>query len=98
MNQHDLRINSREWLDISTDVKEELLQAQYQFPAWPDDIIHGVAIMAEESGETVQAALLHTYEDGALDNVEKEAIQTAAMAIRLVTDIRRRREECEGDK
>jgi NTP pyrophosphatase (non-canonical NTP hydrolase) len=62
----------------------ELEKAEDKFPGWPVDPVHGVAIMAEECGETVQAALDYYYERGTKEQVMKEAAQTGAMAIRYL--------------
>lgn len=67
-------------------VLDELRRAEEKFPMWPRDVIHAAAIVAEESGELVQAALQNVYSNGrTLDHVRREAIQTAAMAIRLLS-------------
>ena len=62
----------------------ELRKAIKKFPTFPDDVIHQSAIVAEESGELSQAALQVTYEGGSFEAVEKEAIHTGAMALRLL--------------
>ncbi len=63
-------------------ILEELDKAEVKFPKWPQDIIHGVAIMAEETGESVQAALDFVYSDGDVEKIKKEVAQSGAMAIR----------------
>ena len=64
-------------------VNEELVRAEKKFPTWPVDVIHGVAVMAEEAGEAVKASLDYAYfHDASINNLETELIQTAAMAIR----------------
>lgn len=81
--------------EIIDEVIAELNRARTKFPTWPDDPIHAAAVVAEESGELVQAALQACYEqkkDGALfqaqlANVKQEAIQTAAMAIRFLVSM-----------
>lgn len=65
-------------------VLAEVLRATRLHPRWPDDWIHAAAIVAEESGELVRAALRCTYEDGHDDEMRTEAIHTAATAIRFV--------------
>lgn len=64
---------------------DELRKARAKFPAWPNtDHVHGAAIVAEESGELIRAALQHRFERGSIMELEKEAIQTGAMAIRFL--------------
>jgi D-serine deaminase-like pyridoxal phosphate-dependent protein len=67
-------------------VMEELSKARSKFPSWPDDPIHAAAVVQEEAGELVQAALQAVYEPhrSSLTDARKEAIQTAAMAIRFI--------------
>lgn len=65
-------------------VLEELERAIAKFPTFPTDVVHASAIVAEEAGELSAAALQVTYEGGTWEAVEEEAIQTAAMAIRLL--------------
>lgn len=43
--------------EIIEEVIAELNRARTKFPTWPDDPIHAAAVVAEESGELVQAAL-----------------------------------------
>jgi NTP pyrophosphatase (non-canonical NTP hydrolase) len=63
----------------------ELKKAEDKFPGWPDDPVHGAAILVEEAGELVKASLDFYYgrHDG-IDQLEKEAAQTGAMAIRFL--------------
>ena len=65
-------------------ITNEILAAEEKHPHWPKDVIHQAAIVAEEAGELVQAALQYHYEGGSPDRVRKEAIQTGAMAHRLL--------------
>lgn len=63
-------------------ILNELELAIQKFPEWPEDKIHGAAILAEETGESVQAALNFVYLNGSLDDLKKELAQAGAMAIR----------------
>ena len=63
-----------------TAILDELDAAERKFPGWPVDQIHAAAVVAEECGELVQACLQATYEPELNPTVQKEAIQTAAMA------------------
>lgn len=79
-------------LDLPIDVKncvvlitDELMKAIGKHPNWPENnVIHCAAIVSEESGELIRAALQLHYENGSVDEVEKEAIQTGAMALRFL--------------
>ena len=69
------------------DILSEVERAREKHPEWPDDIIHAVAIVAEESGEAVRAALNHVYHGGSIDEVRTELVQTAAMCIRMLENL-----------
>lgn len=66
-------------------VSAELKRARKLHPIWPTDTIHAAAIVGEEAGELVRAALNHRYASGTLDACDVEAIQTAATCIRFLT-------------
>lgn len=72
---------------ILADVLAEVARAESIHPEWPDDVIHAAAVVAEESGELIQAALQYRYESGDLADVRKEAMHTAATAIRLIASL-----------
>lgn len=74
---------------LMTAIIYEYNVAKEKHPAWPTDIIHASAIVAEESGELTRAALQHTYENGSLMDAEKEAIQTAVTCIRFIENLYR---------
>jgi NTP pyrophosphatase (non-canonical NTP hydrolase) len=65
----------------------ELRQAEEQHPGWPHDPVYGAAIMAEEAGEAMKAALDHHYNRGSLLHLKVELAQTAAMAIRALLSL-----------
>jgi hypothetical protein len=43
--------------DIILEVRAEVKRAETLHPHWPPDPIHGAAIVSEESGEAIRAAL-----------------------------------------
>ena len=71
----------------------ELESAKSRYPWWPTDVIHAGAIVSEEAGELTQATLDHVYAHlnhngkDTVARMRKEAIQTAAMAIRFLENI-----------
>jgi hypothetical protein len=65
----------------------ELRRAEAKYPAWPADLIHQVAIMQEESGEAIRAALNHVYHGEPLEEVRGELVQTAAMCLRCLKNM-----------
>ena len=73
--------------DIAKFLNEEMERAKAKFPWWPEDQIHAAAIVAEEAGELLKAALQNKYENGSIENVQKEAIHTATTAIRFLENL-----------
>ena len=67
----------------------ELDRAIEKYPTWPTDPLHALAVLGEEYGELTKDVLQMTYEPhkSSVDNVRKEAVQTAAMAIRFVLSL-----------
>lgn len=63
---------------------DELRKAEAKHPGWPEDKIHAVAILIEEAGEAMQAAIDCTYANGNVELLKKELAQTGAMAIRAL--------------
>ena len=70
--------------EIMSNILREVNRAEKKHPYWPDDLIHAAAIICEESGELIRSALQLKYEGGNLDNIKKEAIQTAAENMQAV--------------
>ena len=72
-------------------VLDEVRRAKCKFPTWPTDPLHALAVPGEEFGELTKDMLQLTYEPHktSRENVRTEAIQTAAMALRLVMSIDR---------
>lgn len=70
-------------------ILNELEAAERKHPQWPKDTIHAAAIVAEESGELIRASLMSKYENGSTRKLETEAIQTGAMALRFLSNLKR---------
>lgn len=71
--------------DAINDMLIELIRAENLHPVWPEDVVHQVAILNEEAGEAMRAALRSYYnEGGTVEQVRTELIQTGAMAIRAL--------------
>ena len=68
-------------------VMAELERAEKIHPAWPTDLVKASAILAEEAGETLQAANTFDETRSGKKEIITEAVQTAAMAIRLLKNI-----------
>ena len=65
----------------------ELRRAEKKHPNYPTDMFRQVAIMNEEAGEVTKAVLHYHYENGSLQDVKDELIQTAAMCMRMLNAI-----------
>ena len=63
---------------------DELRAAEEKHPGWPEDKIHAVAIMVEEAGESMRAAIDYTYSAGDIEHLRKELAQTGAMCLRAL--------------
>lgn len=69
-------------------IKNELTKAELKHPDYPECMFRQVAIMNEEAGEVTKAVLHYHYEDGNLYQVRKELVQTAAMCIRMLINLK----------
>jgi NTP pyrophosphatase (non-canonical NTP hydrolase) len=71
---------------ILDEVLAEVNRATTKFPTWPTDPIHACNVLIEEAGELAKAVNEHTYEPHktSKDDVKKEALQVAAMALRFL--------------
>lgn len=68
-------------------VLSELRKAEQKHPTWPEDIVHAVAIMGEEAGESIQAALNYYYHGGDIELLKKELGHTGAVVIRCLKNL-----------
>lgn len=76
--------------NIVLKVIEELESSTEKFPEWPKDPFHALMIVGEEAGEINQGLLEYIYEPEkgiTKEDLENEAIQTAAMAIKFAMGI-----------
>jgi len=73
--------------DAIHEIIMELERAEKKHPAWPKDVVHAAAIVNEEAGELIRAALQYQYEDGESKELVKEAIHTAATCIRFLKNL-----------
>ncbi len=78
-------------MSIINEVLFELRRATVKFPTWPTDPLHALAVLGEEFGELNKEMLQLVYEPHKTSaaEVRKEAIQTAAMALRLAMSLDR---------
>lgn len=82
-----LRLNKFD--SIIDDIHQEYCRACRKWPEWPADLIHQIAIMQEESGEAIREALRYQYnEGGTIEDLKKELIQTGAMVIRCLINLK----------
>ena len=76
--------------NITAEVVAELERATRKFPTWPNAPLHALAVLGEEFGELTKAMLQFTYEPHkkvTRQDIREEAIQTAAMALRLAMSL-----------
>lgn len=78
-------------MDVVEQIVAEVARATQKFPTWPTDPLHALAVLGEEYGELNKAMLQLTYEPHktSQEEVRTEAIQTAAMALRLAMSLDR---------
>ena len=78
-------------MNVIEQITAEVASATVKFPTWPTDPLHALAVLGEEYGELTKAMLQLTYEPHKTtpEEVRTEAIQTAAMALRLAMSLDR---------
>lgn len=75
-------------MDIVQLILAELQRAEKLHPSWPSDVVHSTAIVVEEAGEAMRAALQCHYDGEPLDDLRTELVQTGAMAIRALLHLK----------
>jgi hypothetical protein len=73
--------------EITEAVINELEKAKKKHPNFPNDRIHQVNIMLEEAGEVSKAINEFAWNEGSINDVAEELIQTAAMCYRILETI-----------
>jgi NTP pyrophosphatase (non-canonical NTP hydrolase) len=68
-------------------IDRELNRAYKKHPGYPVDMFRQLAIMQEEAGEVTKAVLHYHYEDGTVEHIREELIQTAAMCMRMLENL-----------
>ena len=83
--------NTSELSALLGEISAEAARACAKFPTWPTDPLHALAVLGEEYGELTKDMLQLCYEPHKTnrENVRKEAMQTAAMALRLAASLDR---------
>jgi NTP pyrophosphatase (non-canonical NTP hydrolase) len=74
---------------VMNGILQELRSAKAKWPGWPVDPIHAASVLSEEAGELVQAANDFCYSGGSVEQMELEARQVAAMAVRFLEGLDR---------
>ncbi|ENG5503503.1 TPA: hypothetical protein ACPZN0_002442 [Yersinia enterocolitica] len=82
--EHDSRARYK---PTSTEIIDEAIRASSIHPDWPTDALHAVSILTEEAGELMKATIEYHYNNGDKEAIRQEAIQTAAMALRVLLNI-----------
>ncbi len=79
-------INKNRDIRIYNNISTAVIHAETKHPIFPDDIKHQALILAEESGEVMQAVLNHTDHGKDYDLIEDELYQTIAVCIRMLKE------------
>lgn len=74
---------------VLMEIMAEVERAIVKFPTWPTDPLHALGVLGEEFGELGKAVLQQVYEPQKNEpgDVRKEAVQTAAMALRFLASM-----------
>lgn len=88
---------------ILGEITAELLSAEELHPSWPKDKIHAVAIIVEEVGEAMQKAIDYELKcdsiaesDILIRDLNSELIQSAAMCIRALINLKMQYGRCDN--
>jgi len=83
-----IKSSTKEGIALATqamvEIWAELVRAEEIHPNWPIDPIHATAIVAEEAGEALQAALDTFYGGKHAGKTRVELVQCGAMCVRAL--------------
>lgn len=65
----------------------ELKRAEKKHPKFPTDIFQQLSILQEEAGEVTMAVNHYHWDNGTIEDVKEELIQTAAMCMRMLQNL-----------
>lgn len=88
-NQIRMISTENERLNALTCILGEFSKAEMKHPDFPVDLIHRSAIVAEESGELVQACLDNVFDGKPIEYAITEAAQVGATVIRFLVSVQR---------
>jgi NTP pyrophosphatase (non-canonical NTP hydrolase) len=87
-NENNMELNSElDRLQKYSEIDRELKRAENKHPNFPDDMFQQLAIIQEEVGEVTKAVLHYHYENGSIDHIKEELIQSAAMCMRMLQNL-----------
>lgn len=82
--------NKLEKLEKYDVIQKELERAEIKHPNFPLNMFEQLAVMQEEAGEVTKAVLQFKFENGKIEDVKEELIQTAASCMRMLQSINNR--------
>jgi len=82
-----VKVDNPEDAAILVLILSELRSVERKHPNWPECNVKRSAIVMEEAGELIREANQLEEGKGSLLNLKMEAIQTAAMAIRMIKNL-----------
>lgn len=70
-------------------IMNELRDAETDHPTWPEECIHAASIVVEEAGELLRdcATFEENGDERLIENMQIEAVQTGAMAVRFLKNL-----------
>ena len=87
-----MAVETMEYFQIEHILKSiciELKKAEEKHSNWPTNMYEQQTILAEEAGEVAKAVLHYHHENGSFEDIEEELIQTAAMCVRMLKNLKR---------